>query len=73
MARLTLVVEAVLPVLLIVPQTYVVGVTAGALMHGAFTMLFPKRLLPYGVSCVAGFVLFADPWWAADALTGIEA
>jgi hypothetical protein len=53
--------EFLLPVALLVPLTYPVAVAFGALMHAAFTMLLPVRLVPFSLAAVGSYLLFADP------------
>lgn len=54
--------ETVVPVLLLIPQTWILGAVFGALMHAGFWLLFPRRLLPFSLSAVGSYVLFIDPW-----------
>ncbi|GAA3886108.1 hypothetical protein GCM10023084_43600 [Streptomyces lacrimifluminis] len=57
-ALATVVVEAALPLLLIFPATWPAGALLGLLMHAAFTLLLPKRLLPFGLASAGTYVLF---------------
>lgn len=54
-------VEALLPLLLLIPQTWLVAVLAGLTMHAIFTMLMPKRLMPFTLATVGTYPLFLDP------------
>jgi hypothetical protein len=59
------VLEAVLPVALLVPALYPAAVVAGILMHAAFTAVLPIRLVPFSLATVGSYLLFPDPAGAA--------
>jgi len=61
----TVVLEAALPVALLVPATLPVAVLFGALMHAAFTAVLPVRLVPFSLATVGSYLLFVDPVMAA--------
>jgi uncharacterized membrane protein YphA (DoxX/SURF4 family) len=61
----TVVLEAVLPVALLVPALYPAAVAAGILMHAAFTAVLPIRLVPFSLATVGSYLLFPDPAGAA--------
>jgi uncharacterized membrane protein YphA (DoxX/SURF4 family) len=61
----TVVLEAVLPVALLVPATFPVAVVVGAGMHAAFTAVLPIRLVPFSLATVGSYLLFIDPATAA--------
>lgn len=61
----TVVLEAVLPVGLLVPATFPVAVVLGAVMHAAFTAVLPIRLIPFSLATVGSYLLFIDPATAA--------
>lgn len=60
-SRLAVALEVLVPILLIVPGSWLAGVAVGILMHFAFTAIFAKRLVPFGLASVATYVLFVDP------------
>lgn len=60
-AVVTVVLEAVLPVALLVPATFPPAVLAGLLMHTAFTAVLPIRLVPFSLATVGSYLLFLDP------------
>lgn len=62
----TVVLEAVLPVALLVPALYPAAVVAGILMHAAFTAVLPIRLVPFSLATVGSYLLFPDPAGAAQ-------
>lgn len=57
----TVVLEAALPVALLVPAAFPVALLAGALMHAAFTAVLPIRLVPFSLATVGSYLLFLDP------------
>jgi hypothetical protein len=61
----TVVLEAILPVGLLVPATFAVAAIAGAVMHLAFTAVLPIRLIPFSLATVGSYLLFIDPVMAA--------
>jgi uncharacterized membrane protein YphA (DoxX/SURF4 family) len=61
----TVVLEALLPVALLVPALYPVAVAVGILMHAAFTAVLPVRLVPFSLATVGSYLLFPDPAGAA--------
>lgn len=62
----TVVLEAVLPVALLVPAAWPVAALAGAVMHLAFTAVLPIRLVPFSLATAGSYLLFLDPATAAD-------
>jgi len=62
----TVVVEAALPVALLVPATFPLAVLCGALMHAAFTAVLPIRLVPFSLATVGSYLLFIDPATSAN-------
>ncbi|MGW6412802.1 hypothetical protein ACWF95_37460 [Streptomyces vinaceus] len=56
--------EAVLPLLLLFPQTREAAVTGGVVMHLGFVFLSPLTLLPFAVVTTAAYLAFpaASPW-----------
>lgn len=57
----TVALEALLPVLLLIPLTWPVAVAAGVAMHAGFTTMMPKRLLPFTLAAIGSYPLFLDP------------
>jgi len=60
-ATLTVVLEIGLPILLMLPSSWIVGVALGISMHVMFTLIMPKRLVPYGLATIATYPLFIAP------------
>lgn len=57
-AAATIVIEAAMPVGLLIPQTRVIAAFSGATMHAAFVPMLPVKLLPFSVACVACYLAF---------------
>lgn len=57
----TVVVEASVPVMLLIPATWAIGCAVGIIMHICFTAILPKRLLPFTIATLATYPLFLDP------------
>lgn len=57
----TVAVEASVPVLLLIPATWLIGCVVGIIMHAGFTAILPKRLLPFTIATLATYPLFVDP------------
>ncbi|MFJ5220503.1 hypothetical protein ACIP98_38205 [Streptomyces sp. NPDC088354] len=55
----TVVVEAVLPLLLLVPDLYVPAVVLGVLMHLGFLFLEPFGLLSFGLASTSTYIFFS--------------
>ncbi|MFG1807661.1 hypothetical protein [Streptomyces sp. NPDC049040] len=64
-------VEAALPVLLVFPATWWVGALLGVLMHGAFTAMLPKRLVPFSLASLGTYVLFLPEHDLATLMRGL--
>jgi len=62
----TVVLEAALPVALLVPAAFPVAAVLGAVMHAAFTAVLPVRLVPFSLATVGSYLLFIDPATAAS-------
>jgi hypothetical protein len=45
-------------------------VIAGLTMHAVFTMLMPKRLMPFTLATVGTYPLFLDPVLVSHWITG---
>lgn len=73
LAWATLGLEVAVPILLLIPQSWIAGAILGALMHAGFWLLFPRRLLPFSLSAVGAYLLFLDPWlleaWVMQVVT----
>ncbi len=70
-SQATVAVEALIPVLLLIPATWGIACVAGILLHIAFTGILPRRLLPFTIATVATYPLFLDPVVVTAWLTGL--
>lgn len=53
--------EIMIPVLLLVPGAWVVGVVIGVILHLSFLVLLPVKLLPFSLATTASYAIFAGP------------
>lgn len=66
----TIFLETIIPVLLLLSSTtWRVSVILGLTMHLGFTLLLPKRLLPFTVATLSTYILFLDPYLFAPGAT----
>lgn len=65
----TIALEAAVPLLLLSPVRWI-GIVIGVLMHLAFTGIFFKRLVPFGIASVSTYLLFIPPDAFTQLLTG---
>lgn len=61
LATLTILLEALLPLGLLWRPLWAVAASVGALMHGGFTVLLPRRLMPFTLATIGSYALF-NPW-----------
>lgn len=61
LAIATIIIELALPLGLLVPSLWVICVALGVAMHIGFTMLVPKRLVPFCIASVGSYVMFLHP------------
>jgi hypothetical protein len=58
----TILLEGLLPVLLLGPwRLWLAGVVLGSVLHASFTLLLPRRLMPFTIATISTYVLFASP------------
>jgi hypothetical protein len=58
----SILVEGLLPVLLLGPwRLWLAGVVLGSVLHASFTLLLPRRLMPFTIATISTYVLFASP------------
>ncbi|MBN6050705.1 hypothetical protein JYK22_02070, partial [Nonomuraea sp. RK-328] len=63
MAKITIVLEALLPIGLLFEATWAAAAVCGVLMHVVFTFMYPTRLVPFSVATVGSYALFASQWF----------
>jgi hypothetical protein len=57
----TIALQLALPILLLNPQTWLVGAVAGAIMHAAITLVMPFTLGHFSVAVLSSYLLFLPP------------
>jgi len=57
----TVAIEFALPVALLVPNLWIFSVAVGLAMHIGFTLLVPKRLVPFCIASMGSYVMFLHP------------